>query len=1420
MKKITKRIICGIVTIALVLSLIPNIGDLKIVEASGYNVDDAVNYALQYTNSSGGEDTGSYNKAYSIFSGNDCSNFVSQCLVAGGLPTDANWGPYTRAWKRADYLFEWFKSKPEYSGLIVRNPSESDVQKGDILFYVWGTEVSGKTPNDIDHAGICTDKSGNTPLVSAHTSNRKNYSSWRMGAGAVYVVKLHELYIKHPGTVMDFGPTFDATINDVNGQSLRRMDDGYIRMGDYTYTDKDSFIWRFVRESDGTYHISSLKDGYVIDVKDAGTTNSTPAWMYQYNASSAQRYYICDIGGGYYVLEPVCARGSVLDRGGLVGENLHLWNYESGNNNQKFIFGMGDALDMGWSFDATIELSKNGECLYQNSDGDILIKEYNDEELNRYMWHFEKYPDGTYWISSWNDKKCFDVSGGGNATQTNVLTYTSNSSKAQKWEMFDMGNGTVVLEPRCAPGRALDAGATHGSAYIWPYEEGNTNQLFVINKYTGDGITTARGTLNGHEYIVYKDSLTALEARMKEGDGYHLATITSADEYNFIMSLTKKISKQPEGYWLGANDNIKESVFVWETGEPFVYDLWPSGQPDNNGGDLGDENYFGIWSSGIWNDFPEAYKLGYVLEKDPPASTASGTLGNHEYMISAAYMTRAEAEKYQTDGWYLATITSSAERDYVVSLINGLTEKNLNGYWLGGNDVGHEGTFVWENGETFDYAPWEGGNPNNENRLGQDENYLSLLNNGNFNDSNESYCLGYILERDPNSSVIKAKSIELTSNRDETMDAYEDDTFQLTAEVLPEEASDKTVTWSCSDTDYAIVDDNGKVTVKSTVPDAVKTIIITATNSDGTVSASYSFVVCPRSSCDHVWDDGKIIKDATCSEYGEKKYTCSKCETTKIETIGLKAHTPVDDDEVLATCDTEGKTKGSHCLICGKVLSEQTSIPALGHQFGNYIPNNDETCIANGTATAICEKCGKTDSIIIENSATGVHTWGEYEITKPATCSEIGIKTRKCLNCNETSSLGIAKAAHNYEGLVSKEPTCTELGTITYTCENCGDNYEEDIEPLGHIEVVDPEVAPTNNSTGLTEGSHCSRCGTVLIEQQVIPKIEECTDHVWGEYEVTTAPTCTAVGVKTRYCQVCGKKSTLGIPIVDHNYVEEVQKESTCGEAGILKKTCSMCGDEKYEAIEKKTHTIVVDSAVAATTTSTGLTEGSHCSLCGTVIKAQEVIPILPDDSYKENNNPDENKQDNDDKINQNNDQTNNPDDNNANTDSSNSNNANTDSSNGSQADGTAGNNSNHYSSEWVDGKWYDANGNQTYEGTLQWKSNSVGWWVEDSAGWYPQNAWQKIDGVWYYFKPDGYMASGEYYNGYWFNGNGSWDSTYKLSWKSNSTGWWVEDISGWWPSSSWLKIDGSWYYFNGSGYMVTSQYVDGYWIGANGVCQ
>ena len=141
------------------------------------------------------------------------------------------------------------------------------------------------------------------------------------------------------------------------------------------------------------------------------------------------------------------------------------------------------------------------------------------------------------------------------------------------------------------------------------------------------------------------------------------------------------------------------------------------------------------------------------------------------------------------------------------------------------------------------------------------------------------------------------------------------------------------------------------------------------------------------------------------------------------------------------------------------------------------------------------------------------------------------------------------------------------------------------------------------------------------------------------------------------------------------------------------------------------------------------------------------------------------------------------------------------------------------YSSEWVNGKWYNADGSQTYEPTMSWKSNSVGWWLEDTSGWYPVSQWQKVDGCWYYFNADGYMASNEWRDGYYLSGSGALEYEPTASWYKDSKGWYFMDTSGWYPYGQWQKINGSWYYFDGSGYMVTSRYIDGYWIGADGVC-
>lgn len=93
---------------------------------------------------------------------------------------------------------------------------------------------------------------------------------------------------------------------------------------------------------------------------------------------------------------------------------------------------------------------------------------------------------------------------------------------------------------------------------------------------------------------------------------------------------------------------------------------------------------------------------------------------------------------------------------------------------------------------------------------------------------------------------------------------------------------------------------------------------------------------------------------------------------------------------------------------------------------------------------------------------------------------------------------------HNMEAVAGKAATCTEMGNIPYWyCTEC-DNYFRDesgtteisldntvIPAKGHTVVIDPAVAPTNDTEGLTEGSHCSECGAVIVPQQPVSMLNK-----------------------------------------------------------------------------------------------------------------------------------------------------------------------------------------------------------------------------------------------------------------------------------------------------------------------------------------
>lgn len=133
------------------------------------------------------------------------------------------------------------------------------------------------------------------------------------------------------------------------------------------------------------------------------------------------------------------------------------------------------------------------------------------------------------------------------------------------------------------------------------------------------------------------------------------------------------------------------------------------------------------------------------------------------------------------------------------------------------------------------------------------------------------------------------------------------------------------------------------------------------------------------------------------------------------------------------------------------------------------------------------------------------------------------------------------------------------------------------------------------------------------------------SQHVVGSYEVVKAATCTESGVMNAVCSKCQQTFTRAIPMLGHNWNADytVDKAATCTEAGSKSIHCARCDAHKEDTVIKAAgHTVVEDAAVAPTCTEPGKTAGSHCSVCNTVLTAQETVPALNHDYVLEEKAP------------------------------------------------------------------------------------------------------------------------------------------------------------------------------------------------------
>ena len=197
----------------------------------------------------------------------------------------------------------------------------------------------------------------------------------------------------------------------------------------------------------------------------------------------------------------------------------------------------------------------------------------------------------------------------------------------------------------------------------------------------------------------------------------------------------------------------------------------------------------------------------------------------------------------------------------------------------------------------------------------------------------------------------------------------------------------------------------------------------------------------------------------------------------------------------------------------------------------------------------------------------------------------------------------------------AKAPTCIEAGYGEHyvcTCHAEPLTAKGDVDALGHTEQTLTAVAPTCTATGLTEGKQCSVCGTVTVEQTVVPTIAHSYDAV------VTDPTCAAGGYTTYTCSVCGDTYTADeTAAIPHTEQTLSGKTPTCTESGLTEgKKCTVCGTTTVEQSEIPAygHVETEFPAKAPTCDEDGYTEGKQCTVCLTVTLEQTVIHALGHD--------------------------------------------------------------------------------------------------------------------------------------------------------------------------------------------------------------
>ena len=315
---------------------------------------------------------------------------------------------------------------------------------------------------------------------------------------------------------------------------------------------------------------------------------------------------------------------------------------------------------------------------------------------------------------------------------------------------------------------------------------------------------------------------------------------------------------------------------------------------------------------------------------------------------------------------------------------------------------------------------------------------------------------------------------------------------------------------------------------------------------------------------EHKYGAWSVTIPATCSEYGKRQRKCEECGEIQTETTDMTEHSLVSHDAKEPSCTESGWEAYQTCSQC--TYSTYQEKEPLGHLFTEYIFNDDSTCTENGTETAQCDRCTETHTRIQPNSATG-HKYNETWHKNAEG------HWRICIICGNPEKV----EAHISSGSTTE--------TEAEICSVCGYIINSTI---GHEHSVDL------SRWYYDETSHwrkCTGCEEKLSLAEHSGGKASCTEpavcdicsqnyggllaHSFTQYIFNNDATCTEDGTKTAKCDHCDQEDTQTVvgSALGHIWTKTpeaiyISKEASCTDRAVYYKSCSRCNEMSGDTFE------------------------------------------------------------------------------------------------------------------------------------------------------------------------------------------------------------------------------------------------------------